>query len=309
MPLIIVFLFFSLTDKPVNVDSSLFEKNPSILHYISGYKDDQIITKVFLRGDSNDEIKAKQDFEEACTPKNTYIEYVNIDHRSKEYLTEAENIEKMERENDMNESTIIQLEEVIEKNEEKIFKINSTVIGLGISNVRCNGKKLEPCIVVYCLDKNIVPFGEQPLPPTIDGWPCDHREDFATFAWCASPCLPSIIEPGCSIGPYDKYVTGSAGFFVESTIDPQLYGFLTAAHVAIGDFNKLYKDKTCLSRHYLKETNNYVVHPSNRDDAKSNISVGCVVEAFCGNYQRKGLDFAFVKSTDERQEGINPTIY
>lgn len=300
-----------MTDKPVNVDSSLFEKNPSILHYISGYKDDQIITKVFLRGDSNDEMKAKQDFEEACTPKDTYIEYVNIDHRSKEYLTEADNIEKMERENDMNESTIIKLEKVIEKNEETIFKKHSTVIGLGISSVRCEGKEvlLEPCIVVYCLDKNIVPFGKQPLPPIIEGWPCDHREEFAMFACCFSKCSPSVIEPGCSIGPYDKYVSGSAGFFVESKTDPLVYGFLTAAHVAIGDFNKLYNDKKLLSKHYPKQTNNYVVHPSHRDDPKENKKVGSVVEAFCGNYQSKGLDFAFVRSEDQRQGGINNTIY
>lgn len=236
---------------------------------------------------------------------------MNIDCRSKEFLTEAENIKKMEREHEMDEATILQLEKVIEENEESIFKSNSTVIGLGISNVRCNSKNIwpDPCIVVYCLDKNIVPFGELPLPQTIGKWPCDHREDFAMFAACPSSCSPLVIEPGCCIGPHTKDVSGSAGFLVESTTDTHQRGFLTAAHVAIGEFKKLYNDKMFLSAHYLKRTENVIVHPCYQDDQTHGIKVGYVVEAFCGNYQQKGLDFAFVRSEDQRQKGINPTIY
>lgn len=168
---------------PVVVESSILEKNPSILHFISGYKDDKIITKVFLRGDSKEEDKAKINFEEACTPEDTHIEYINVDEKLEEVMKEAKEIEHEENENEMNEEKRLQLEEVLERNEENIFESYSTVIGLGISSVRCDGKKIwpEPCIVIYCLDKNIVPFGEKPLPTSVDGFACDHREDYARF--------------------------------------------------------------------------------------------------------------------------------
>lgn len=48
-----------------------------------------------------------------------------------------------------------------------------------ISNVRCVGgiKKEELCIVLYCLDKMIIFYGEYLLLEFFEGWFCDIRED------------------------------------------------------------------------------------------------------------------------------------
>lgn len=48
-----------------------------------------------------------------------------------------------------------------------------------ISNVRCVGDiiKDELCIVLYCLDKILIFFGENLLLDFFGGWFCDIRED------------------------------------------------------------------------------------------------------------------------------------
>lgn len=292
---------------PVVVESSIFEKNSSILHFLSGYKDDEIITKVFICGDSKEEDKAKKDFKEACDPKETHIEYVNVDKNSEEVMKEAKEIEEKENENDIDEEKRLELEEVIERNEENIFKSHSTVIGLGCSSVRCKGKQIlpEPCIVIYCLDKNIVPFGEKPLPNSIDGVDCDHREDFARFSTCcATTAAHTNIELGCSIGRDEINDAGSAGFLAESARNE--CGFLTAAHVAISNPYKLYTYNVLLSdSSYPNDTEHVIVHPSFYDAPRANQRVGKVTEAFIGNYKGKGLDFAFVQSYIQRKEGMN----
>lgn len=288
---------------PVVVESSIFEKNSSILHFISGYKDDEIITKVFICGDSKEEDKAKKDFKEACDPKETHIEYINVDKKSEEIMKEAKELEQKENENEIDEEKRLKLEKVIERNEENIFESYSTVIGLGISSVRCNGKKIlpEPCIVVYCLDKNIVPFGEKPLPISIDGFDCDHREDFMRFSTCATTAAHTNIELGCSIGIDEINGAGSAGFLAESARNE--CGFLTAAHVAISDHYQLYVSKSLLSDPSNHNDNERViVHPSFLDAPTANQKVGKVTEAFIGNYKDKGLDFAFVQSYIQRKE-------
>lgn len=303
-----MFVFISkiLVKPPVLVESSIFKKNPSILHFISGYKDDKILTKVFICGDSKEEDKAKKDFEEACDPKDTHKEYINVDKKSEEVMREAKKIEQGEKENEMNEEHRLKLEEVLEKNEENIFESYSAVIGLGISSVRCDGKNIrpEPCIVVYCLDKNIVPFGEKPLPTSLGGFACDHREDYARFSTCATTAAHTNIELGCSIGIDKIKDAGSAGFLAESARNG--CGFLTAAHVAVSDHYKLYVGKSLLSNFSdLQDTEYVIVHPSLIDATKANQKVGKVAEAFIGNYNNKGLDFAFVQSYIQRTEGMN----
>lgn len=227
-------------------------------------------------------------------------------------MREAKKIELGEKENEMDEEKRLQLEEVIERNEESIFENYSTVIGLGISSVRCDGKKIwpEPCIVVYCLDKNIVPFGEKPLPTSIGGFACDHREDYARFSTCPTTAAHTNIELGCSIGIDKIKDTGSAGFLAESARSE--CGFLTAAHVAFLYHYQLYVSKTLLSDvSYLSpiNTQRVIVHPSFLDAPTANQPVGTVTEAFIGNYQKKGLDFAFVQSDIQRKEGMNISYF
>lgn len=75
--------------------------------------------------------------------------------------------------------------------------------------------KLGPCIILYCLHKCLIPFGEKPLPESIAGWPCDIREDFVRFGQCPQNCTAQnqrLPDPGCSIGKKWDSSSGSAGF-------------------------------------------------------------------------------------------------
>lgn len=194
-----------------------------------------------------------------------------------------------------------------------LYKKHSDVFGLRISNVRCvDGKfKQEPCIVIYCLDKSFIPSGENKLPETLEGYPCDIRENIIMFGGGASI--------GSSIGiPYNGSF-GSVGFLVKSNV-PSLIpvsGFLTAAHVAIKELDKLHDEKALLSEckqrkrcEFAKQTH-FIVQPAwlQSDGGKL---VGEVVESFCGNYKPYGegkynpsfgIDAAFIKTYPPMPEG------
>lgn len=76
----------------------------------------------------------------------------------------------------------------------------------------------ELCIVLYCLDKNIILFGEKLLLELIVGWFCDIREDFVMFGKCLRLCLLfslNFFEFGCSIGIFFVDFVGFVGFLVE----------------------------------------------------------------------------------------------
>lgn len=59
-------------------------------------------------------------------------------------------------------STKANLKKIIQKYEDEIYARHSAVIGIGMSQVRFDGKTqlIEPCIVLYCLDTKLIPFGE-----------------------------------------------------------------------------------------------------------------------------------------------------
>lgn len=281
---------------------TMLKKNPNILNFISGKKDGQDVVKVFISGDDREEVKAKEDFRKACcTWKKMHFEFVNVDKQFEAITEEAKMIHFHEKKSKMiDESTRSNIQKVIDKEKRTIFAGHSTVIGIRISNVRNKGKSIveEPCIVLYCLDKQIVPFGEQPLPTQIERWPCDHREDYAMFAMCPNACPdPNITfpEPGCGIGLESSRDFGSTGFLVESKYNSFDHGFLTAAHVAVEGYPMLYNDGEYLPGFVplaLQMAN--IVHGSSLNDQNINRRVGGVVEAFFGNYKDRALDFAFV---------------
>lgn len=112
---------------------------------------------------------------------------------------------------------------------------------------------------------------------------------------------------------------GSVGFFVKSNV-PSLIpvsGFLTAAHVAIKELDKLHDEKALLSEckqrkrcEFAKQTH-FIVQPAwpHSDGGKP---VGEVVESFCGNYKPYGegkynpsfgMDAAFIKTYPPMPEG------
>lgn len=172
----------------------------------------------------------------------------------------------------------------------------TNVVGLGINNVRFIGDNIisQPCIVIYCLDKSIIPYGENKLPETIQGCPCDLREDMEMFG-TSTECRYENPNPGCSVGMSFKHEFGSAGFLAKSnaTLENPVTGFLTAAHVVIQELHKLYQAESLLSDCSAGGKKHILIHPSWGHSANSQ-SIGEVVESFCGNYQAVGIDAAFV---------------
>lgn len=289
------------------------QKYPSIIQFIAGHtKDGQIVVKVYLR---NDDKEAESYFKNGSKMlKDTKFEFVCVNKNSKAILKEVEKITHHEkRAPAIDRSTLAELGNVIQEEGIKIYAQYSNVIGIGISQVRCVGDMIinEPCIVLYCLDKTIIPFGEKPLPESIAGWPCDIREDFVMFGKCPRPCpSPSLNFPesGCSIGIPSVDSAGSVGFLVESKnpIYKMQCGFLTASHVAIDRFEVLYHHKSLLSMNHLLSTREHcIVHPSWHDSGNIDFRIGNVVESFIGSYgsETRGLDFALVKNYISRKEG------
>lgn len=185
-------------------DRSSFLKNyPSVIKFMIGHRGDKKpVLKVYLR---NDDKNAELFFKNCCS-NDTLIECVH--KKTKEMLDKIKTIRLYEEEAPaIDTHTIKQLKKIIEDNGEKIYARYSNVVGLQISNVRCVGgiKKEEPCIVLYCLDKTIIPYGEHPLPESLEGWPCDIREDIVMLGSrrCPTNCpFPeqNFPELGCSIG-------------------------------------------------------------------------------------------------------------
>lgn len=281
------------------------------MKYLAGHRGDgHSVVKVFLRKDDKD---AKVFFKNACNnPDDLRFEFVDIADHSREIKKKSEEIQLLERKASAIEEIIRKkLKVVIKEHGEKIFAKYSNVVGMCISNIRCvSGYTLAtPCIVLYCLDKTLIPFGEERLPEYLAGWPCDIREDFVMFGNCPNRCSlynPNLPEPGCSIGRPSDFSSGSVGFLVESKnpVNKLKYGFLTAAHVAIERFQELYKQNSLLSmNHLLSQQKHFIVHPSWEDNEHINNTVGEVIESFCGHYCTSGLDFALVRS-NEREEGM-----
>lgn len=191
-------------------------------------------------------------------------------------------------------STKANLKKIIQKYEDEIYARHSAVIGIGMSQVRFDGKTqlIEPCIVLYCLDTKLIPFGEKPLPKTIEQWPCDIREDFVMFGHCPTACPASngnLPEPGCSIGLAEVKSTGSVGFLVEFNNE---FGFLTASHVVVRNFECFYNEKITLPNSTHQSNRDVNVHPSKEDCERINLEVGEVVQSFFGNYESRALDLA-----------------
>lgn len=296
-------------------DKSQLHKYPSVIKYIIGYKGNDKMLKVYLR---NDDEKTKEFFK-TCWSDDTKIEFVV--RKTEKKSKEIENIQKCETyAPPIDAPTMNQLNEIIEDQGEKIFARHSNVVGLEISNVRCAGdiKKEEPCIVLYSLDKTLIPFGEKPLPESIGGWPCDVREDIVMlgFKECPTNCpFPRYnhFMKGCSIGNPLMKDSGSVGFFYKSTNPTNTLGsgFLTASHVAVNGFERLYNQSPLSLNNTLYHQDHDIVHPSREgyDASNSDNKVGKVVESFLGNYELGsfGLDFAVVKCNNFREEGI-PTL-
>lgn len=274
---------------------------PSVLKYIVGHRGDgKAVVKVYLHSHATEAILPVLNL----LPKETTLEFVNVqDHfrkKSKQREKEAPPIDR---------STRLTLKKIISERGEQIYARYSNVIGIGISAVRREGDGIHetPCIVFYCLDKTLIPFGEKPLPKFLAGWPCDIREDFARLGVFHTRNCGNLPKPGCSIGLPDSVSRGSVGFLVQSKDSKMSIesGFLTASHVAVANYEDLYFSTKPLSLHQLRLKQHVVVHPSWVDN-NENKPVGEVVESYFGNYEflKSGVDVAVVKSNTSIQKGM-----
>lgn len=280
------------------------QKYPSILKYITGYRDSvdkKQVVKVFLRGEDEE---TKTFFKDCCAySKDLQFKFVNVE-RSKDRNKEVEELKILERKAPaVDISTRKTLKQIIQEHGKKIYALFLNVVGIQIGKARRVGNLIqeETCIIVYCLEKCVILFGEKPLPETIAGWPCDIREDFVRFGRCSRNCPAqnqSLPDPGCCIGRKSENSSGSAGFLYESR-EPENElgdGFFTAAHVAVKDLEKLYPD-TSFTMANLCPDENIIVHPSYPKNGNQNYRVGRVVEAYLD------LDFAVVKISESRNGG------
>lgn len=272
-------------------NESVLLSHPSIVRYIAGQRgDNRPVVKVFLSYGNKEDMLF---FKMCCTvPDDTQFEFVNVE-KSKEIVGEVEKLKLQERKAPaVDKATRVQLNRIIEEHAEKIYANYSQVIGMRIGKVRRVGDTIqeEPCIVLYCLDKTIIPFGEKPLPDSIAGWPCDVREDFIMFGACPNKCSPfrqNSPDPGCSIGVPSDNASGSVGFLFESRDTKNAYGsgFLTASHVAIKrPCLDLYQSDATFRSLKFKSEDHCIVHPSWEDNEHADHTVGNVVQAYCGNY-------------------------
>lgn len=276
------------------------ESYSSVLKYIAGLKENKPTIKVFLR---NDDTEATHFFKyNNQIPNGTYIEFVNVAEKSKEIFVDEEDIDDSLFSDNKHART--KIGEIIKKHGEKIYAKHSSVVGLDAGSSFFNGK-VQPCIIMYSLDKDLIPYGEDPLPTSLEGWHCDVREDIVMFGAACCDCRQiTHPNPGCCIGLPSKGF-GSAGFLVKSKSSHSTdTGFLTAAHVAAKNLDELYNFNVLLSNLETSECRDDIVHPL-LPDYRQYQTIGKVKESFFGNWGDEciGIDAAFVKSYKPRNEG------
>lgn len=277
----------------------------SVIRYIAGVKNEKPFVKVFLRYEDK---PAMTFFQNLPLPKDTLVEFVNITTLAKENKNMSDTVNCRTA---MCKDIRDKLNKIISNRAENLYANHSNVVGLGISDVRFEGDKMfeEPCIVVHCLDKSLIPYGEKQLPLSIDGYPCDLRESIFMFGSCFD-CRNRNPDPGCSISrPFDTS-TGSAGFLVKSK-NTSATGFLTAAHVAMREVGDLHSTELFLSQCKKLAGPDYdfarkqysIVHPAWQQSAKCDV-IGEVSESFIGNNSDQiGIDAAFIQTREERLGG------
>lgn len=270
----------------------IFRMFPSIITYIAGKKNGQRVAEVFLHYEDQNAIEYfRRNADYSKVDKILFVDTAKKLEDENENLKEIWEFETSEP--SIDKTSREKLREIIKYYGEKLMAKHSNIVGIGVSRVFSKGDFFRtPCIVLYCFDKALVPFGEQNMPTFLEGYPTDIREDFFTFGNCVG-CPP--FNHQCSIGRPFKKSAGSLGFFVKSK-DPYFPedGFLTAAHVALGEkhLSDLYHQNSILSERSRRYE---IVHPAWIYN-DTNDAIGNVSRAFCGSYGlgKTGIDAAFI---------------
>lgn len=138
----------------------------SVLGYIAGRVNGKPAVKVFLQHD--DKKAASYLFRNCKYPENVHI--MNVTEKLK--VNAVREINKLAVAS-IDISTRNLLHATIQKEGERIMATHSTVVGIGISRIKEVG---APCVALFCLDKQLIPFGEHKIPEQIEGFPVDIRE-------------------------------------------------------------------------------------------------------------------------------------
>ena len=276
----------------------------SVVRCVVGKKEGQHCVKVFLR-ECNDEVQKffKDQGKKLSFPDETKYEFINVHKDLDKKQEEARKTKKKEKDAPpIDKDLRLALSNFIASTAEKIYAKYSSVVGIDVSNFYSKLQEVTPCIVLYCLDEDLIPLGEEILPrslyiPTNDPSkkeeiPCDFREDIIMFGSCVN-CLGDTFNLGCNIG--GPKAGGSLGFFINSPFK----GFLTAAHVAAEDAKRIYKGHETGFERTLGNKEN-ITHPF-----KSPIIIGTVERCIFGNFRECGLDVAIVRlvTSEEMSEG------
>lgn len=265
----------------------LMTKYPSVLNYIAGWKDGKTILKVIFEKKDDEAEKFLRDSCRISADTDFDFIYANEFIKETQLPIEPPTVDKQIRSN---------LKKIIQDEEDKIIALYSTVVGIGVGRTMLSETEFgDPCIVLYCLDKTLVPFGEKKIPKMLKGCIVDIREDFFMFGLCMD-CKQ--LDKGCCIGRDGENSAGSVGFLVKSNCSSSIEcGFLTAAHVAHGNVLELNKSATPVNGDFHN-----IVHP-----ALSENVIGNVTKAFCGNRKtnecQKGIDAAFVRFAEKKTKG------
>ena len=276
--------------------SEMIKKNPSILKYVCGLKHGKPCIKVFLENENKD---AKRFFitQGEKISKEMQYEFVCVNKISESILERDKKIEREERDApEVAEATRDTMDEIICSEGGKIYAKYSIVVGMSVSNVLFKHPNVskEPCIALYCLDTDLIPYGENPLPTEINEFPCDFREEICLMmVGSCNECKK--FNPGCDIGCDigSEISTGSAGFLV----DGKTTGFLTAAHV-VQKVDQIYIEKSDSMDITISKLIE-ITHPSDSLEV-----IGVAEKYFCGNYCSYGSDIAIVRAVsviDEKQ--------
>lgn len=275
---------------------AVMKKYPSVLNYLAGKIDGKSVIKVFLRKEDKE---AETFFRENCSKTDeTELEFINVSNLLKKtkFRKEAHPVSRQTR---------THLQEIIRHEEDKLTAIHSNIVGIRVGRIMRDENEFgDPCIVLYCLDKRLIPYGEKEIPKSLKGNPIDIREEIFMFGFCDN-C--QLIDKGCSIGRPFNDSAGSVGFLVKSNCQSKEWGFLTAAHVA---YENLLELKNVSNS--LLENSQEIVHPSYLD-SKSNNIIGRVTKASYGSLQTseysKGIDAAFVHVYEPEIRGIFVKCY
>lgn len=269
-------------------------KYPNVLTYIAGHKNKSPTIKVFL---SSEDIEARLFFTRISSETFYRFEFVVIDKKSKKRMGNTNKIQEL------NSDVRQKLGQTIKNQGEKVYANHSSVVGLGIGTTNSYGSN-TPCIIIFCLDKDLIPYGEKPLPKYLDGWHCEIKEDIVMFGGCFDCRQIAHPNPGCCIGS-PSIGFGSAGFLVKNKgTQEQASGFLTAAHVAAENWHDLYDSNTLLSKLGVGHLQNKIVHNAIPNQNSGQV-IGTVMESFCGNWEGTGIDAAFVQIAEQTRGGIN----